>query len=188
MRSDTIVGYTFRAAQFCPACIIAQLPTGHGGAFDGWTVMPPYLMSSETNLSEIASAFGIYRTNESSFDSEYFPKVIFADQVNDARCDHCDECEAALVEHDRCFEEDDIEDDGLHEINVTALIADHGSIVQFYGTDRFDEEWVVAVDHRPAQDIIEALCDSGEALVHCEGWALSIYRGQTLFHPESMDA
>lgn len=92
MRLDTIVAYTFRAENLCPTCLLAALPTGPGEAFDGWALAPGVEpMSVEDNLDEIAAAFGIDRMDEYSFDSDDFPKVVFAGSVEeDERCTRCD--------------------------------------------------------------------------------------------------
>lgn len=90
-----VVGYVFQADIYCPDCIIGQLPTGEGQAFDGWALAPGAdLMSTEDNLAEIAAAFQIDRQNESSFDSGDFPKVIFA---SDADCEQCGHCHQLLI-------------------------------------------------------------------------------------------
>lgn len=81
MKSTDIVGYTYRADQYCPCCIVGQLPTGPGGAFDGWGLATGVTMPTEENLSEIAAAFGIDRMNERSFDSDEFPKVVTAEMA-----------------------------------------------------------------------------------------------------------
>ena len=92
MHATDIVGYTFQADTYCPEHVIDALPTGEGEAFDGWALAPGAdPMSTEDNLSEIASAFGIDRQDEHTFDTDYFPKVIFADQAEDSRCATCDE-------------------------------------------------------------------------------------------------
>jgi hypothetical protein len=47
-------------------------------------------MSTEDNLHEIAAAFGIDWTDEDSFDSSEFPKVIFDSQLeSDEYCGRC---------------------------------------------------------------------------------------------------
>jgi hypothetical protein len=81
--STDIIGYQFNGAHYCPRCIIEALPTGPGGAFDGWKLAPEYALRTpvETNLSEIAYAFQIDRSDESTFDSAEFPKVIFDSQA-----------------------------------------------------------------------------------------------------------
>jgi hypothetical protein len=84
-----IVGYTYQAETLCPGCTIASLPTGPGEAFDGWRDVTGR-MSAEDNLSELACAFGIDRNDESSYDSDEFPKVVFASSVEgDETCDRC---------------------------------------------------------------------------------------------------
>ena len=95
MKAWEVVGYTYRAETFCPEHIIQQLPTGEGETFDGWKLAEGVQMSTEDNLNEIAAAFGIIREEESSFDSEFFPKVIFASQVDEH--DYCSVCLENLV-------------------------------------------------------------------------------------------
>ena len=79
--STDIVGDTYKADIYCPACIVSVLPTGEGGAFDGWALAPGVRMATEENLDEIASAFGIDRGDERTFDSGEFPKVVFRDMA-----------------------------------------------------------------------------------------------------------
>lgn len=81
-----IVGYTFAADNYCPEHVIDALPTSEGGVH----------MSVEDNLDELAAAFGIDRTDESSFDSGNFPKIITKQQAEhdagwgaDVRCGRC---------------------------------------------------------------------------------------------------
>lgn len=89
MKYWKIVGYSYRVQTYCTTCIIDALPTGEGEEFDGWTLEPTVHMSTEDNLTELAAAFGIDRMDERSFDSSYFPKVIFAGSVDDEYCDTC---------------------------------------------------------------------------------------------------
>jgi hypothetical protein len=75
-----IIGYTYRAENYTPEGVIRALATGPGEDFDGWALAQGAdPMSVEDNLSEIAYAFGIDRQDETSFDSNYFPKVILRD-------------------------------------------------------------------------------------------------------------
>ena len=73
-----IAGYTFQGENYCPGCIIDQLPTGPGQPYDGWALDPGVFAPVEDNLDEIAIAFGIDRNDETTFDSGDFPKVIFS--------------------------------------------------------------------------------------------------------------
>lgn len=92
VKGADIVGYTFDADIYCPDHIIEALPTGEGGAYDGWALASGVRMSTEDNLKEIAAAFGIEREDEATFDSGDFPKVIFASQLeDDERCGVCHE-------------------------------------------------------------------------------------------------
>lgn len=88
-RPDDIVGYTYRADNYCPGCIEGQLPTGPGETFDGWALARDVTMTPEDNLDEIAAHFGIDRRDETTYDSAEFPKVIFRDQADDTTCGDC---------------------------------------------------------------------------------------------------
>lgn len=90
--SADIVGYTYNSDNYCPSHIVEQLPTGEGGDFDGWALASGAdPMTPEDNLREIAFAFIINVEDEHSFDSGYFPKVIFRDQADDSQCGVCGE-------------------------------------------------------------------------------------------------
>jgi len=84
-----VVGYTYRAETLCPACTLAALPTSEGEAFDGWRDVSVPPMGAESNLTELALAFGIDRMDECSFDSADFPKVIFSSSNEGDTCDQC---------------------------------------------------------------------------------------------------
>lgn len=74
-----IVGYTYRAEVYCPECILVEM--GYGD---------PENYITERELDGIAVSFGIHRTDEWTFDSDQFPKVIFSSQVeNPEYCGHC---------------------------------------------------------------------------------------------------
>ena len=87
MRTDTIVGYSYRADIYCPEHIVPALGRG---------TMPAY--AAEEELDAIAAETGIDRQDERNT----FPKVVFADQVRGMAdyplVDDEDGCEAA----DRC--------------------------------------------------------------------------------------
>ena len=84
-KSTDIVGYMFRAAIYCPNHIVDAITDTED--FDGWKLSEAIRMDVEDNLNEIAAAFGYNRQDESSFDSEDFPKVIFRDQAEDTYCE-----------------------------------------------------------------------------------------------------
>ena len=84
-----IVGYTYRAATYCTSSECIPLATRDGEDFDGWALAPGIYMTTEDNLSEIALAFGIDRDDESTFDSDYFPKVILSTMVDGDICETC---------------------------------------------------------------------------------------------------
>lgn len=95
VHATDIIGYTFQADIYCPECIASALPTGDGEAFDGWKLADGVRKPAEDNLSEIAAAFGINRDDESSYDSDEFPKVIFASMAEDAET--CGSCGGELI-------------------------------------------------------------------------------------------
>lgn len=102
--STQIVAYDYKAERLCANCVISALPTGPGEDFDGWAIAESehpggMNLPTEVNLDEVAAAFGINRGDETTFDSDYFPKVVFADAMGEPgspfgdgerhTCDHC---------------------------------------------------------------------------------------------------
>ena len=97
-----IVGYTYKADQFCTDCIreqvIASLPEelqvlAHPVDSEGGE----YPWDAEWFLDQVAPHLDIEdRMDERTFDSDDFPKVIFSTQVEDT--EHCGnpECEETL--------------------------------------------------------------------------------------------
>ena len=80
MSSTDIVGYSFQADIYCPTCTV-EVMTGEASAND-----------AEKTLDYLADQVSLNRYDEQSFDSWDFPKVIFADQVEDTdRCAGCNE-------------------------------------------------------------------------------------------------
>ena len=104
MHATDIVGYTYSADNYCPGCIVDVLPTGEGQEFDGWALAKGVMMSVEADLHEIAHAFGINYDDMGSYDSDEFPKPIFASQVEGD--EHCGKCHELLIESDSNDEEE----------------------------------------------------------------------------------
>ena len=71
MSATDIVGYAYQADLVCPPCILVLVQKDRAEHFD-----------AEQGLDVAAKSLGINRENESSFDSDVFPKVIFGDQVH----------------------------------------------------------------------------------------------------------
>jgi len=90
MKAFDIVGYTYKAANYCAECVENVL-TVEGGEYDGWKLGKGIYMPTEESLNEIAYHFGIDRNDEYSFDSGDFPKVIFQSMVEDS--EQCAQCE-----------------------------------------------------------------------------------------------
>lgn len=98
MKPRTVVGYTYQADTYCPSCTASRVTANPGDAAHG--VRPPlHRRTSEQAEAVIASAArikGIDRTDETSYDSGDFPKVIVADQVEAS--ERCGLCGTALLD------------------------------------------------------------------------------------------
>lgn len=98
MKAYDIVGYTYQADQYCTDCIMdqvrADLPEELHGPVDEDGGEYPW--DAEWFLTQIALHTDIDRMDEHTFDSDDFPKVIFASQVEDT--EHCGnpDCEETL--------------------------------------------------------------------------------------------
>lgn len=87
MMSDYYPGYTFKAENYCPDCIIP--------AMSGVKEDIGYVWSVEGVLDQIAGFIRVDRQDENTFDSGDFPKVI-TEQILSAdggksRCSNCNE-------------------------------------------------------------------------------------------------
>lgn len=82
-----VVGYVYAADIYCPACIVRALPTAElsPAAYD---------MQAEDVLEQVAAAMGVDRADETTYDSDDFPKVVFA---SDAHGDVCGSCGEELL-------------------------------------------------------------------------------------------
>jgi hypothetical protein len=86
MKSWTVVAYTFNAETVCLYCLwrkaaFAVEAAGHHNS---------EFVGLEDLLDTWARSEGIDREDERSFDSDDFPKVVFADSVvDDETCDVC---------------------------------------------------------------------------------------------------
>lgn len=86
MHTYSIVGYIYRADNYCVGCIedavVDSLSTEERE--QGWgSVYRPC-------MTEVAHEFDIDPDDEASYDSDEFPKVIFADQCEEGeRCGSC---------------------------------------------------------------------------------------------------
>ena len=72
MRPDDLVGYSYRADNYCEVCVFVELT---GGKFPD--------LKAERVLNELAAPRGIDRDREATFDSGEFPKVILRDQARE---------------------------------------------------------------------------------------------------------
>lgn len=80
-----IVAYIYQAEELCPTCTIEALLR------NGEASPAARDMNEETVLDQIAGANAIDRHDESSFDSDDFPKVVFASDADGEQCDACGE-------------------------------------------------------------------------------------------------
>lgn len=81
--------YTFMADTYCPEHIVGVVTSRP--EFEGWGLAAGITMPVEKNLDEIAAAFGFDRSDERTFDGDEFPKVAFADQLDNDCCGTCGE-------------------------------------------------------------------------------------------------
>lgn len=90
--ASDIVAYTFNADTYCPDCIIGRVTVNPG---DTHHSDPRKRDNVEALLDSLARIQGIDRTDERTYDSGDFPKVVFADQVwgneEDEYCGSCGE-------------------------------------------------------------------------------------------------
>lgn len=81
--SFDIAAYTFQASTLCAACCTNAVQAAFP-YFNGSTTV------TELWLAEAAQYAHVDRDDERSYDSGYFPKVVFVDQLVDGEtCDHC---------------------------------------------------------------------------------------------------
>lgn len=84
MKAYDIVGYTYKAETLHPSCLVDKLIR------TSWASPAARDLPEESVLDAIAEAREINREDEYTFDSDDFPKVVFADSVqDDERCDAC---------------------------------------------------------------------------------------------------
>ena len=91
VKSYDIVGYTFNAEILCPYCVAKM-----------YQKVPAITASQVEVCLDLEAKFqGIDRYDETTFDSNEFPKVVFADDVggncNECDTDHCSRCNERLV-------------------------------------------------------------------------------------------
>ena len=96
MKAWTVVGYAYKADIYCPGCVLEEVLKDQGIEGHGLSFVV------EEALNRIARTLGMLdnehgELDEATYDSDEFPKVIFADQEEG---EHCSQCHEALVEHD----------------------------------------------------------------------------------------
>jgi hypothetical protein len=105
MGPDATIGYTYQGGTYCPACI---LPTFHESRDEDWIALPTKPLDVSCRLSDIAYELGIDHCAETTFDSDDFPKIIFADSTTAASdrgaideggiVDYCGRCHEPLID------------------------------------------------------------------------------------------
>ena len=98
MRGDTIVGYIYQADILCPDCTLnayRETARAMGHVID--SVAPPTRLypNVEAILEDYAVWRAITRGDEYTFDSDDFPKVLFAD-ISDG--EYCGTCARNLID------------------------------------------------------------------------------------------
>lgn len=88
MNATDVVGYMFQADIYCPDCIGGVLTSTP--EYENFALAGGVVMTAEEDLDEVALAFGIDRHDESSYDSDVFPKVLLADPSVNRYCGACD--------------------------------------------------------------------------------------------------
>lgn len=78
--STDIVAYTYKGDLWAPEYIVGQLTTNPGHVGHGER---PSESPVEPHLDLLARIKGIDRHDESSYDSDEFPKVVFGDQLEE---------------------------------------------------------------------------------------------------------
>lgn len=97
MNATDISSYIFWADLYHPECILEVLTSTQ--EYNGWALAPGAPPEPvEDQLNEIAATFGVDRTDETSFDSGDFPKVVFAYEIQ--RGEVCGGCGGFLDEDD----------------------------------------------------------------------------------------
>jgi hypothetical protein len=94
---DDVVGYTYKADIYCPACTIKEVTDRHS-RLKRWSENET---SAENFLDNCAVQLNVARYDERSYDSGDFPKVVFRDQAhegNEEGSDLCGRCGAALAD------------------------------------------------------------------------------------------
>lgn len=90
-KAADVIAYTYKAATWCPDCMGNAIRVLHGALSP--TMMALSTSEAEAILADAAQREGIDRMDESSYDSDDFPKVIFASQVEEREhCDNCGDC------------------------------------------------------------------------------------------------
>lgn len=92
MRATDVVGYTYSADTYHPDCVLDALRGRERLLLDALPTLAAGAPSVEDRLDAVAAAIGFDRYDERSFDSDDFPKVVFASQVeSDEACGGCGE-------------------------------------------------------------------------------------------------
>ncbi len=87
-----IVGYQFHAEILCPKCTVQQLFNDIDKAVTFGGAVHLDHEDYEDVLDRVARDwYGIDRTDESTFDTDVFPKVVFSDTETDGVCGTCGE-------------------------------------------------------------------------------------------------
>ena len=156
MNPTDIVGYTYAADTYCPDCIADAFRPDDG-------VERTYA-DTEAVLDDAARDRGIDRQDERSYDSDDFPKVIFADGVQEpSDGDRCGACGEPIG-----WEEVDVDSS---ELPAYLAYLDHNGRV--YGDDVEAFKDAYCGEYASEQDYAQNLADDLGLLSSEYSWPLS---------------
>jgi hypothetical protein len=89
-RPDDIAAYDYKADRYCAACAVQHMKNTLSAAEWERYRQSDWPVTDEADLDVMAEIRGIDREDESTFDSDDFPKVVFRDMLQeDDRCGSC---------------------------------------------------------------------------------------------------
>lgn len=88
-RATDVVAYTYDADTYCPDCTLALVKARHPLDYP----LSSTVQASDTAediLRTVAKSLRLGNEDESSYDSDDFPKVVFSSQIDEP--EHCGRC------------------------------------------------------------------------------------------------
>ena len=88
-----VVGYAYKATEYCPSCVIRTLLNEQGLEGHGLSHV------NEDALDLMARFQGVNMGDETTYDSDDWPKVVLGYQAEDHES-YCDRCHGSLTDTD----------------------------------------------------------------------------------------